>query len=281
MLSSSMHLLAAAYVEGLARDVGGQVAGQEGAGVADVLRGLRAAEWDTADERLPAFLAVELAQYPGGGIIPEGGAHDAGAHRVDGDVVRRHFLGQRLGEADHPELGGAVVRQVRQPFLAGHRRDVDDAAGPPPTMAASTRWVTTRTPCKLTLTRRSQSWSVMSRNGATLDTPALLTSTSTGPSRRSICPTAWPVLSLSVTSSRTPRFSPAPGKLSAAASAAPASRSPIATTAPRLARTRAMPAPIPDAPPVTRATFPERPGRSSVIAVTSLSRAAPAGRAWR
>ena len=38
------------------------------------------------------------------------------------------FLAERLGHADHPGLGGGIGGQVRVAFLAGDRRDVDDAA---------------------------------------------------------------------------------------------------------------------------------------------------------
>jgi hypothetical protein len=65
----SVHLLASADVKGFAGDVGGQVGGQVGAGVADVLGGLRAAQRNAGQQRLPAVLAVELAQDAGVGAV--------------------------------------------------------------------------------------------------------------------------------------------------------------------------------------------------------------------
>jgi hypothetical protein len=64
-------------------------------------------------------------------VVPQRRAHHAGADRVDRHVAVRDLLGQGLGQADHAELGRAVVRQVRQALLARHGRDVDDPARPP------------------------------------------------------------------------------------------------------------------------------------------------------
>src|SRR5690606_30371797 len=53
-----------------------------------------------------------------------GGGRD-GVHR---DIVFGELLAERFGEADHARLGGGVGGEVRVAFLAGDRRDVDDAA---------------------------------------------------------------------------------------------------------------------------------------------------------
>ena len=47
---------------------------------------------------------------------------------VDGDVLPRQFLPERFRQRDDAGLGRAVGRGIRIAFLAGDRRDVDDAA---------------------------------------------------------------------------------------------------------------------------------------------------------
>ena len=51
-----------------------------------------------------------------------------GRHRVDGDVARGDFGGERLGHADEARLGGGVIALPRIAGRADHRGDRDDAA---------------------------------------------------------------------------------------------------------------------------------------------------------
>ena len=54
-------------------------------------------------------------------------AHEAGADGEDGDAVRLELLGQRLAEAVHGRLAGAVGRRRAARQVGGAARDVDDA----------------------------------------------------------------------------------------------------------------------------------------------------------
>src|SRR5215469_10455827 len=100
-----MHPLAAAYAKRDASDVCGLIGGQVRAGMADVFWGLRAALRDVIDDPLPALFPAHLVQDSGIRIVPHRSADNAGADRVDRDVLPRDFPGERLGERDNPGLG--------------------------------------------------------------------------------------------------------------------------------------------------------------------------------
>ena len=62
----------------------------------------------------------------------------AGVMQLTAMFVAGQLLAERLGQRDDAGLGGAVGRGVRVAFLAGDRRDVDDAAVPLRSMAGTT-----------------------------------------------------------------------------------------------------------------------------------------------
>src|SRR4051794_10672151 len=99
------HAEAAAYAERLARHVAGVVAGQEGDCRRDLLGPAEAAHLGGAFHRLDHLLA-DLAELLG--AHQQGGLDRAGGDRVGGDAVAGGLAGDRLGEADHAGLGGAI-----------------------------------------------------------------------------------------------------------------------------------------------------------------------------
>src|SRR5215217_1085385 len=97
-----VHRPAAVDHDGLARDKGGGVAGEEGGQVPDVLRGPAALEGlllqNAAVERL--LVGVDPLCV---------GREGAGGDRVDGYTVGSDLAGERAGEADNGAFGGDVV----------------------------------------------------------------------------------------------------------------------------------------------------------------------------
>src|SRR5712692_2009422 len=59
---------------------------------------------------------------------PHGGAQKSRAHGVDCDIHGADLFGQRLGEPDHRELGGAIGRYSGSAGFTRYGGDVDDAA---------------------------------------------------------------------------------------------------------------------------------------------------------
>src|SRR3954452_11961303 len=127
---------------------------------------------------------------------------------------------------------------------------------PPPRSCIdpSTACVHASTPRRFTPSTRSHSVSSVFTKNAKRSVPALLTSTSTGPTAPPTVATARPTEAVSVTSSSVAR----PSISAATSPAASTSRSPTATRAPSAARRRAVAAPMPPAPPVTSAVRPSR-----------------------
>src|SRR3954452_21956941 len=105
--------------------------------------------------------------------------------------------------------------------------------------------------------------SLSSTNGVTGITPALLITTSTGPSWRSASSRKLANEPRSLTSSASPTLPPPSS--AAAASASEESRSPIATRQPLPTSARAVALPIPRAPPVIATTLPFSDRRSFAI----------------
>jgi len=124
-------------------------------------------------------------------------------------------------------------------------------------------WVPWMTPIRLiSIWRRNES-SGSSTNGVTGMIPALLISTSIGPSRRSASsrnPSKDPRSVTSSASATVPPPSPA-----AVCSASVRSTSPIATRAPRRTSASAVALPIPRAPPVIATTLPFKDRRCFAI----------------
>src|SRR5207253_5552798 len=115
-------------------------------------------------------------------------------------------------------------------------------------------------PHRLTSTIRrkaSRSMSTARVGGGAM--PALFTTTSTTPCSASTSSTRARIRPSEVTSAWWALARPPPAVTAAAVSlAVPSSRSATATTVPRAARARAVARPIPEPPPVTIATFPDR-----------------------
>src|SRR5262245_52455704 len=148
---------------------------------------------------------------------------------------------------------------------------------PPPARrrAGMAALVPRKTPLAFTSITRSHSAAVVSSSRPAPPTPALLTSTSSFPKRRSAVATARSQSLSLVTSSLTNTASPPLAPIPAATAAPSASRmSPMTIRAPSCAKSRASTAPIPRAPPLIRATLP-----ASLIAASLLgpmSRRCPA-----
>src|SRR5262245_33643896 len=125
------------------------------------------------------------------------------------------------------------------------------------------------TPPKFTSICSSCSPAVVARKPPGLATPALFTSTSTGPPHRATR-SRKPA---NDASSRTSRPRPSPSKPAARSAASSEPKSPMATLAPAEARRRATASPMPRAPPVTATTVSRRvctatrPGRRNVLLV--------------
>jgi len=101
-----------------------------------VFLGLRNALGNEALDEACVGLFRRLVPLPEGDVEqrPHLRAHDAGADAVHRDAFARHFLGQRVGEPHHRELGRAVMREGHGAEFAGDRRDIDD----PPAVALRT-----------------------------------------------------------------------------------------------------------------------------------------------
>jgi hypothetical protein len=123
-------------------------------------------------------------------------------------------------------------------------------------MRTTACWLPWITACRLISSWRTMLSGRSCANPVTGMIPALLTSTSIGPSRRSTSSRNSVKPGRSVTSSGSPTASPPSD--SATRTAAGSSRSPTATRAPSAASARAMASPIPRPPPVITATLPER-----------------------
>src|SRR5215510_8041655 len=144
---------------------------------------------------------------------------------------------------------------------------------PPPARrsAGMAAFVPRKTPLAFTSMTRSHSAAVVSSSRPAPPTPALLTSTSSFPKRRSAVATARSQSLSLVTSSLTNTASPPLAPIPAATAAPSASRmSPMTIRAPSCAKSRASTAPIPRAPPLMRATLP-----ASLIAASPSVRRSP------
>src|SRR6185436_18356194 len=74
----------------------------------------------------PILPLLRLDRYPHCGVDD-----DPRADRVDPDAMRRHLARQRLGQADHGELGGAVAGEIGIAGLARPGSEVDDRTRTP------------------------------------------------------------------------------------------------------------------------------------------------------
>ena len=84
---------------------------------------------DDAAERIPFAQLFENIGIAPRALVPDRRAHGAGTDDVGADAVAAIFRRERLGQADHAGLAGAIggVAKRRQPV---DRADVDDDAGP-------------------------------------------------------------------------------------------------------------------------------------------------------
>src|SRR6266851_620230 len=110
---------AAVYVEDVAGDVGGLVAGQENDGGGYVAGGAQAAE---RNARLQFFFHL-VRQHGGHWRFDE-----AGSDGIHGDVARGDFDGDGFGQADQAGFCGDIIGLAGIARLGYHRADVDDAA---------------------------------------------------------------------------------------------------------------------------------------------------------
>src|SRR5690606_25134207 len=115
----SGHVHAAVHVQGLAGDVAGVRAGEEGHGAGDVRRFAEAAQRDLAEHRL-----LGVRRQVAGHV----GVDEARGNHVHGHAAAADLLGQRLAEGDDAGLGRGVVGLAGVAGGADHRGDVDDAA---------------------------------------------------------------------------------------------------------------------------------------------------------
>ena len=85
---------------------------------------------DALGERGAGLLLGDPADggLPADHLLDPRAGHGAGADRVDPDVVRPEFGGQRADQPDHAHLGRGVGGAAVQRVLAGHGRDRDQAA---------------------------------------------------------------------------------------------------------------------------------------------------------
>src|SRR5882672_11082931 len=76
--------------------------------------------------------ARDLCEHVGdvllGHLVEDRSLGDGRGHAIDRDVVARQFLAQRFRQRDHAGFGGRVRAGIGVAFLAGDRRNVDDAA---------------------------------------------------------------------------------------------------------------------------------------------------------
>src|SRR5690606_14155513 len=110
--------------QGAACDISGTLAGQPRDHVGDFLAFSEPSDRDLGDD-------------PGQDLLVHGADHlgvdVAGGDAVDGHALAGVLQRQRLGEADHPGLGGGIVGLADLALLAVDRADVDDA--PPAAVA--------------------------------------------------------------------------------------------------------------------------------------------------
>ena len=131
-------------------------------------------------------LGDDLLQHVGRHRRDHVGVDIARRDRVDGDAELRAFLRQRLGEAVDARFGGGVVDLAVLPGLAVDRADVDDPAPAALAHAGERRLGHVEAAAEIgvdhlpSTARRSSCSIVLSRV-----MPALLTTTSTGPSSAS------------------------------------------------------------------------------------------------
>src|SRR5262249_11645813 len=166
--------------------------------------------------------------------------------------------------ATFPTGPGAPTRPVTEPLFT---------IEPPPRFNSSGIWyfMQSQTPVRFVATTRFQSSSVVSTIPATDPTrPALLNAQSRPPySLTAFITRAWTSADL-VTSARRYPASPPLALIAATVFSHPdTSMSPITTLAPSRAKANAVARPIPDAPPVTITTLPNRSGAVPVGATIS------------
>jgi hypothetical protein len=114
---------AAIDVDDGAGDVAGEIRGEEQAGAGHVVGFAQPVDRDPLED-LPLHLLGELA----GGDV---GLDQARRDRIDTDAVGAEFARHRLGQAEHPGLGRAVVRAAEDAAAAlrRDRREADDRPG--------------------------------------------------------------------------------------------------------------------------------------------------------
>ena len=166
---------------------------EKGNGGCDILDGADAAE------RVPLGELVEHVWVACEPLIPRGGADCARRNHVGPYPVAPVSDAERPGQTDQAGLGRAVG-VVSQIVKAVHRAQVDDRAGAARLHVGQYRLAQKNAPFKVTSTSRSQSDSVRSSSGVSLQAAALLTSTSTGPRWTFVQATALTTLARSVTS---------------------------------------------------------------------------------
>src|SRR5207245_2414737 len=86
-----------------ARDIAGAFRGEEHDGRGELVGAAHASHRNVRNHLAHHFLgAAVLPLRPGlGEILDPFGGDEPGAHHVDGDPLRRHLVGERLGEAEH------------------------------------------------------------------------------------------------------------------------------------------------------------------------------------
>src|ERR1700676_4458746 len=120
---SSMDVHSAVHVDHGAGRVARQVGGQEQEDLRDVVWLTEAAERNAGEDLLLLF-GSDLADV-------DVGDDQAGRDAVDPEGGGAGFSGNRLGEAEHPRLGGGMVRSAENAAAAlrGDRWHAGDRAG--------------------------------------------------------------------------------------------------------------------------------------------------------
>ncbi len=128
--TSSAHIDAAGHVDPLPRHEPRLVRAQEHHDVGDVLGLFEPSERRLRDIIVDDLLRRQIAQtrLPLDLARLHAGLHEAGAHGVDANAVRRKLARQRLRPAEHREFRGRIMREQRRADLGGERSRVDDAA---------------------------------------------------------------------------------------------------------------------------------------------------------